>query len=78
MTYWLEGTGRTQWSEIQPQLEGMTCAWADLDGFHVEAVPREQPVTTHLWGWAPDRWVRVRVDPAFCVAGFLSAERTSR
>ena len=43
MTYWLEGTGRTQWSEIQPQLEGMTCAWADLDGFHVEAVPRERP-----------------------------------
>jgi hypothetical protein len=51
------------WAGVLVELEGMTCAWADLDGFHVAEAPTGQPVATHLWAWAPDRWVTMRIEP---------------
>jgi hypothetical protein len=47
----LIGHGRQPWSEIRPLLEGCTCAWADLDGFHAEPPPADPPLATHLWAW---------------------------
>lgn len=58
----LRGLGRTTWEQARPHLATLTCAWADLDGFHVGPPPDERPVATHLWAWSPQRWARARFD----------------
>jgi hypothetical protein len=65
MSWYLHGSGRqtrTSWRELL-ELDGeWTASWADHLGFHQEALPAELPKTTHLWAWARNRWLRVRVD----------------
>ncbi len=60
-TEWLLlGSGRVRWCDAVTRLDSITLAWADLDGFHIESPPVQLPPTTHLWGWAPGRCVRIR------------------
>jgi hypothetical protein len=61
-TAWLAARGRQDWPLIVGLLGGCTCAWADLDGFHLGAPPAEPPLATHLWAWSPDRLLRIRMD----------------
>ncbi len=63
-TAWLLAHGRQPWTEIRTLLTGCTCAWADLDGFHAGAPPAGPPLATHLWAWAGDKLLRVRIDGA--------------
>ncbi|MEV3952787.1 hypothetical protein [Streptomyces albogriseolus] len=61
----LERLGRLDWSEARTRLAGTTCAWADLDGFHVApatALPEAAPHATHLWAWDASRSLRLRID----------------
>jgi hypothetical protein len=68
---WLTAHGRHPWPEIFALLTGVTCAWADLDGFHAEPAPAEPPLATHLWAWSPDRMLRVRIDDSDGIAAEL-------
>lgn len=37
--------------------------WCDLDGAQVDKpLPADAPIATHLWGWAPGEWIRIRLD----------------
>ncbi|MDV6011654.1 hypothetical protein [Haloechinothrix sp. LS1_15] len=63
--YYLYGSGRhpaEDWPALHESAEGWTAAWADVEGFHFTVLPERMPVTTHLWAWKPDRWLRVRID----------------
>jgi hypothetical protein len=55
--------GWCEWSRALALLTGATCAWADVDGFHVGPAPPEPPFTNHLWAWRPDRLFRLRIGP---------------
>lgn len=36
--------------------------WLDLTGVQrSQSLPSEQPRATHLWGWRPQTWVRLRI-----------------
>jgi hypothetical protein len=61
-TAWLTVHGRRPWTQVRALLNGCTCTWADLDGFHAEGPPASAPVATHLWAWATGRLLRVRID----------------
>jgi hypothetical protein len=67
----LIGHGRQPWSEIRPLLDGCTCAWADLDGFHAEPPPADPPLATHLWAWNDGKLLRVRIDGTDGIAAEL-------
>lgn len=67
----LIGHGRLSWWDTRALLAGCTCAWADLEGFHVGKPPTEPPIASHLWGWDPERLVRARIDGDDCVAAEL-------
>jgi hypothetical protein len=56
--------GRMSWADaVAGPLAGTTCLWQDLDGLHVEAVPRTAPPTSIVWGWLDGgRLVRARLD----------------
>jgi CRISPR/Cas system CSM-associated protein Csm3 (group 7 of RAMP superfamily) len=57
------GTQRGQGTlRLASLLDGCTCAWADLDGFHRDPPPADPPLTTHLWAWDAARLIRVRID----------------
>ena len=71
-TYHLFGHGRLPWSDVRRLAEGLTCAWADLDGWHEGPAPDEAPISTHLWGWGRDRWLRARIDGDTAIVGELS------
>ncbi|WP_406260404.1 hypothetical protein OIA45_19640 [Streptomyces chartreusis] len=61
----MDRIGRLDWTEARSLLTGTTCAWADLDGFHVagsDQLPTEPPHSTHLWAWDQDRCLRLRID----------------
>lgn len=61
----LDRVGRLAWADARPLLAGTTCAWADLDGFHVtgaERLPDEPPYATHLWAWDDTHCLRLRLD----------------
>lgn len=76
----LEGTGmRTadRWPDLVTALPGLTAAWADLDGFHMDAPPIDLPITTHMWCWREDLWVRLRVDGARWVGAVLHGGRAT-
>lgn len=70
-TAWLTAHGRQDWSKIASLLTGCTCAWADLDGFHVGPPPARPPLATHLWAWGTTRLLRVRVDGGDGIAAEL-------
>jgi len=70
----LERIGRLGWVEARSLLAGTTCAWADLDGFHVtgaDRLPEEPPQSTHLWAWDPNRCLRLRIDGTRALAAAL-------
>ncbi|MER5493451.1 hypothetical protein ACWD6I_05220 [Streptomyces sp. NPDC002454] len=61
----LQRIGRLPWPQARTRLAGSTCAWADLDGFHLapaDALPVDPPCTTHLWAWRADLSFRLRID----------------
>ncbi|MFJ4010342.1 hypothetical protein [Streptomyces sp. NPDC090026] len=61
----LDRLGRLDWDEARSLLTGTTCAWADLDGFHITAadqLPPEPLLSTHLWAWDHHRCLRLRID----------------
>jgi hypothetical protein len=50
-----------------PAYAGARCAWADLNGFHLEsatALPTDPPppLATHLWAWGAQAVLRSRID----------------
>ncbi|MCX4429656.1 hypothetical protein [Streptomyces mirabilis] len=70
----LERIGRLGWVEARALLTGTTCAWADLDGFHVAAADRvpEHPLhATHLWAWDLRRCLRMRIDGPHALTALL-------
>ncbi|MEW1657943.1 hypothetical protein [Streptomyces sp. NPDC093707] len=61
----LDRLGRLDWAHARSLLTGTTCAWADLEGFHVadaERLPEEPPQCTHVWAWDGTRCLRLRID----------------
>lgn len=61
----LDRIGRLAWAEARSLLAGTTCAWADLDGFHITGaheLPEEPLHATHLWAWDQDHCLRLRID----------------
>jgi hypothetical protein len=61
----LERLGELPWNTLRDRLTALTCAWADLHGFHLAPgtdLPTAIPVTTHLWAWDDNIAVRVRID----------------
>ena len=64
-TWTLHGSGRRDrdtWDRLHEITREWTAAWAGVDGFHINRLPDQPPVTTHLWAWAPNTWLRVRID----------------
>jgi hypothetical protein len=58
----VRGHGWLEWATVGEVLAGATCAWADLDGFHIDPCPAQPPHTSHLWAWhGRDMW-RARID----------------
>lgn len=76
MTGWyLIGLGRLPWPGIRDLCSGMTCAWADYDGFHRQQQPQlpdQAPPYSHVWAWGSDHAVRVRLDQDEGVVGVLT------
>ncbi|WP_369360194.1 hypothetical protein [Streptomyces sp. cg2] len=61
----LERLGRLGWAQARSLLTGTTCAWADLEGFHVagaDRLPEKPPQSTHVWAWDSSRCLRLRID----------------
>lgn len=69
--------GRVPWGEARRLLIGMTCAWADLDGWHQTEPSDQPPIATHLWAWGDERWARVRVDGEDAVVAILTTAMLS-
>lgn len=59
----LYGYGRLEWDQVCALLDDAICAWADLDGLHLDPAPAAAPPTSHLWAWWPDgNCARLRID----------------
>lgn len=74
-TMCLTGYGRLAWANVERLLAGLSCAWADYEGFHVgRPCPGQAPPYSHLWAWNDDatRLVRVRVDGDEGIVGELT------
>lgn len=57
--------GRMSWFSARALLAGTTCAWSDLDGFHLapaDTLPDSLVGATHLWAWGSDVCYRLRLD----------------
>lgn len=69
----LVGLGTVAWTDLIDLTRGMTCAWADYEGFHVGSCPILAPPYTHLWAWSGDgtRTIRVRIDSGQPIVGML-------
>lgn len=70
----LERLGRLDWPEARALLAGTTCAWVDLDGFHLApaaALPQDAPHATHLWAWDTTYCLRLRIDGSRALAAAL-------
>lgn len=67
----LLGLGRMPWADARRYLEGLQCAWMDLDGWHEGDPPVEAPFASHVWGSSSDTWARVRVDDGDAIVGLL-------
>lgn len=65
-SYALATIHRSDWHQVRAMLPTQhTWFWCDLDadGAHVAgAPPVTPPFCTHLWGWATDSWIRLRID----------------
>jgi hypothetical protein len=52
MTWYLAGLGHRPWNDVRDVCQGMTCAWADYNGYHFvkdgDALP--SPLPTHISG----------------------------
>ena len=72
-TRYLSGQGEVEWSQLRKEAGGLTCAWADYDGFHIGPCPDEAPPYSHIWGWNRDGGVllRGRIDAGRVIAGWL-------
>ena len=75
MTEPIEGRTWAQWADFVAASSGIPISrwlWIDLDGVHLAGgLPRDAPISTHLWGWGADSWIRVRCEPASIVAAIL-------
>jgi hypothetical protein len=67
----LTGHGRMPWPDARRLLAGHTCAWADLDGFHLTSAPKEAPLTATLWSWQNETLMRLRIDGPAAIVGRL-------
>lgn len=54
--------GWLDWPTVQNHLAGAACAWADLDGYHVDDCPTTAPYASHLWAWQRDVLWRARIE----------------
>lgn len=74
-TWNLHGCGRRDhdaWDHLHEITRDWTAAWAGIDGFHISRLPDRPPVTTHLWAWTTNTWLRVRVDGSHWWAALLT------
>ncbi|WP_416976976.1 hypothetical protein [Streptomyces sp. T028] len=73
----LHRIGRLDWTQARSLLTATpntTCAWADLDGFHIadaDHLPADPPHATHLWAWNEDRCLRLRIDGSHALTAAL-------
>ena len=44
----LESWGEVEWSRLREAAMGMTCAWADYEGFHIGPCPDVAPPYSHI------------------------------
>ncbi len=61
----LEPISRRPWSTVLAALPtaAMRWLWADPSGVvQRDDLPPRAPMTTHVWGWGQETWVRLRVD----------------
>jgi len=49
----------------------MRFVWCDLDGLHYGRAPDQAPGATHVWGWASDTALLLRLEASRIVAGAL-------
>lgn len=73
----LHGSGRREhraWEHLHAITRSWTAAWADVAGFHLDQLPDEPPVTTHLWAWTTNTWLRVRLDGNHWWAALLARD----
>lgn len=74
-TWNLHGSGRrnhSSWEHLHATTRNWTAAWADIDGFHLNHLPDQPPVATHLWAWTTNTWLRVRIDDSHWWAALLT------
>lgn len=74
----LDRVGRLDWTAARALLAGTTCAWADLDGFHLAPahdLPTDPPHATHLWAWDTGRCLRLRIDGPHALTAVLHPHR---
>ena len=72
----LLGWGEVQWERLATAATGLTCAWADYDGFHIGHCPPTAPPYSHIWGWSRDGSVlmRGRINGTNVTVGWLHAD----
>lgn len=76
MTWFLHGSGRRSaddWRQLRSLAVDWDASWADVAGFHLEPMPATPPITTHLWAWTANRWLRVRIDGSDWWAALLTS-----
>lgn len=74
-TWALRGSGRRtrdSWDHLHAITREWTAAWAGIDGFHLDRLPDQPPLTTHLWAWTTNAWLRVRIDGPHWWAALLT------
>jgi hypothetical protein len=67
----LIGHGLVPWERVVELADGLSCAWADYQGFHLGRCPAAAPPSSHLWGWSGNRLLRVLVDGEQAIVGEL-------
>ena len=62
-SYVLTPVAWESWDDLIEAATGLTWHWTDLSGARLQpGLPERPPAATHLWGWAPGRFVRLRLD----------------
>jgi len=69
--------GRVTWTQLLLLTDGLTCAWADHQGWHAGACPDSATAYTHVWGWSRDRLLRARIDETDVVVAELVVDGTA-
>jgi len=58
----LEALQFAAWVDVTSALDGLTCAWTDIDGWHIAPLPNDEPIgATHIWGWSTERCAMIRL-----------------